>query len=239
MERSALPLLDPLSFVSTCFAQLLTQYIVEREKRRAAEAAEAKAKKKTVVLRPDDSWLTKTDSPPPPIPAKSPLRSLFAGVHSTSESKRFSSTEGYFESSKAEEQAHKDLTPPALRIIQRREQIEARLSSDSISHTPPEYYRSPSKVPNYYEDISVPVRNRTIRPTESEPTLRQLTIHQLLSAQSLSDIPTPDDPEEAKCLEKAWTIKQRKISFNRLEDLPADHGLTELFARFRIPSEQH
>jgi hypothetical protein len=190
-----------------------------------------------VVIRPDDSWLARDN--PPPIPAKSPLRSLFQGVPSAADSKRFSSAEGYFPSSQAEHNAHEDLTPPALRIIKRREQIEARDSNESVARTPPEYYGSPrTKVPDYYEDTNFVADKTPEQSNDSEPKLSQPTIYQLLSAESLSDIPIPDDPEEAKSLEAAWSIKQRKISFNRLEDLPADHGLTELFARFRIPSEE-
>lgn len=155
------------------------------------------------------------------------------------DSKRFSSAEGYFASAKAEENAHTDLTPPALRIIKRREQLEARASIQSPSRLQQDDTSSArSKVPDYYEDTNFVPSQPTRPSSESKLKLSQLTICRLLSAKSLSDIAAPDDPEEAKSLEAAWDLKQRKISSNCLENLPIDHGLTELFARVSIPSEE-
>jgi hypothetical protein len=222
-----------------------------------ARAEAAKAKLKKVAIKADDSWLSKSSknrpsSPsPPPIPARSPLRALYQGVPIANDSNRFSTAPGYFATPQAEEQARRDLTPAALRIIQRRELIEARKSDIPISKSHPDSSRSsPASIPGYYEDTNFIPSNFFVPDrvpeqatelglaTKPEPRLNPLTIHQLLSAQSFSEIPVPDDPEEAKCLERAWTLKQRKISSNYLDNLPADHGLTELFARFRIPHEE-
>ena len=173
------------------------------------------------------------------MPEKSPLRGLFNGVPSATDSKRSSSLKGYFSSSQDEEKAHRDLTPPALRIIKRREQLEACAKAESSEHTVPEGSDKPSgQVPDYYEDTDFVDKNITTCKDLPNLKLSSSTIRRLLSAQSLSEIATPENSEEAKEIEKAWGIKQRKISFNCLEDRPADHGLTELFARIRIPSEE-
>lgn len=201
---------------------------VKRDENRAAAE---KAKKKTVVLKPDDWWQSRGN--PPPIPEKSPLRSLFHGVQSAADSKRFSEVEGYFKSSQAEEAARRDLTPPALRIIKRREQIEARADNNPTSNTPT------TKVPDYYEDTNYVPSHPAGPPDSPKLKLSQANLRRILSAQSFSDIVTPENPDEAESLESAWNIKQRKITHNQLGDLPSEHGLTELFARIRIPSQEY
>lgn len=208
---------------------MLTIVPVKRDEARAA--AEQAKKTKTVVLKPDDWWQKRGN--PPPIPEKSPLRSLFHGVQSTTDSKRFSGVKGYFKSFQAEETARRDLTPPALRIIKRREQIEARATNNSTPNTPT------TRVPDYYEDTNYVPSHPAGQSDSPKLKLSRANLRRVLSAQSFSDIVIPEDSEEAESLESAWNIKQRKITHNQLEDLPSDHGLTELFARIRIPSEEY
>lgn len=269
---------------------------------------------KKATIKPDTWWLekrnpsAKKETSPPPLPAKSPLRELFSNVPSTKDSRRFSTVKGYFKSPEDETHARRELTPPALKIIKRREALEARAKLESIGTTPPEYYSGSSptsasgddkdhsirlrnrleqvKVPDYYEDtnfvepsivskpatVAVPdyyedtnivlpkrppfpiVDRRKLRVPrkaahQRKPnididltTLPRLSLsaantQHLVAAQSFSDLPVPPDPKEAQDLETAWEIKQRKISLNCLEDLPPEHGLTELFSALRIPPE--
>jgi hypothetical protein len=220
---------------------------------------------------------------PAPPAAKSPLREILDGVPSTSETGRFSTVDGYFESPGEEEEAHSALTPAALRIIKRREALRA--SDNSISQTPPELYTSDQsqsspgqlrhrlakiQTPDYYEDTNFVEPEVPVLPVQPEqPTIRRhrqnvrrirgavqdvintealgqlqvklddRSIRKVISADSFSDIPQSSVPEQARELEKAWDIKQRKASLNSLENRPKDHGLTELFAQIRIPPEEH
>ena len=111
------------------------------------ESADKKSAPKRVV-RPDNWWQQRApgpavpalplsapplaSSPPPsaapvpPLPEKSPLRALFREIPAGSETKRFSSAKGFFKSSTDESAARRDLTPPALRIIKRRQEIERK-----------------------------------------------------------------------------------------------------------------
>lgn len=65
----------------------------------------------------------------PPVPAKSPLRDLFRDLPSGGKAARFSTAPGFFENPEEEKEARRDLTPPALRIIKRREEIERQSKS--------------------------------------------------------------------------------------------------------------
>lgn len=243
------------------------------------------------VVRPDNWWQQRAAAPAaknplsvetvlvpapvpaaekaPPVPAKSPLRDPFSKVSVSDDSKRFSTVEGFFGSPEEESKARRDLTPPALRIIKRREAIE-RKSKASISSTPPELYRSPassivaskravedestleepatrkSSVPDYYEDTNfapaVPTKSALARrpatripqPVEKSaedddstyparsprPRISRSNKRRLLTARSFSELPVPDDPQQAADLEKAWKIKNRKLSQKLLERSP-------------------
>jgi hypothetical protein len=88
---------------------------------------------------------------------------------------------------------------------------------------------------NQPRSVDIATEAREIPPLR----LRESLYQKLLAAKSETDLPNPEDPEEAAQLERAWNIKQRKITRNCVADRDPEDGLTELFSLIRIPPENH
>jgi hypothetical protein len=145
-------------------------------------------------------------------------------------------------------------TPPELYNSDQSQLSPGQLRSRLAHVQTPDYYEDTTFVePEVPAQPTIRVRRQNARcirgavqdvinPTALEQLqvkLDQRSIRKVISADSFSDIPQSPDPEQARELEKAWNIKQRKASLNSLENRPKDHGLTELFAQIRIPREEN